>query len=167
MTHVHVVGSHFDGFPLFRMNSDVVKYWLLGGPLRAQLASTVAKTYKTGVVMLSPTLYAIGLVDPRGNAHELKPPFRSYEMWQVCNAPSARYGECVCRTFYDPESGDAWGKRDAERARDQHHPHCQFERTAVKGWVRAKISAEDRTQRHLTPQTRPDEWIRTQRELRS
>ena len=158
-------GLDYDGFPMFRMNSAMVKYWIAGGILRRRLADTVAKTWRTGVVMLNPTLYAVGLVDPRGIASDLAPPFRQFEMWQVCNAPSVKYGECVCRHFYDPEVQGPWSQREKERGMDIHHPHCQFERTAVAGWKHGMKSAVNRRNQGLRAQTRPDEWVRTRREL--
>lgn len=163
--HVHVAGSSYDGFPMFRLNSDMVKYWLIGGPLRRRLADTISKTYKTGVVVLNPALYAIGLVDPAGRCTDLSPPFRQYEMWQICNMPSVRYSECACRNFYDPEVGGAWGDRDEARGRDQHHPHCQFVRVAMDGWKRDRRAAVGRMKEGLGPQARPDEWVRTRKAL--
>ncbi|MGB1274194.1 MAG: hypothetical protein ACPG77_00475 [Nannocystaceae bacterium] len=161
------VRGEYDGFPLFRMNRDVVRYWIAGGMLRRQLASVVSKTWKTGVVMLNPSLYAVGTVDPRGVASDLPPPFKGpFEMWRVCNAPSVRYNECACRNYYDPEVGGPWHLRDKERGRDIHHPHCQFERTAVEGWSRDYHSATKRAEAGLNPQTRPDEWNRTRQDLK-
>lgn len=163
--NAHVVGSSYDGFPLFRMNSDTVKYWLIGGALRRELANTIAKTWRTGVVVLSPTLYAIGIVRPDGSTEDLRPPFRSYHMWQIANKPSAKYGECACRNYYDPEVGGPWSMRERERGLDIHHPHCQFERTATAGWTQAYRSATARQDQGLNPQARPDEWVRTRQEL--
>lgn len=155
----------YEGFPMFRMNSSMVKYWIARGILRRKLADTIAKTWNTGVVVLNPTLYAIGLVDPRGVASDLAPPFRQYEMWQVCNKPSVRYDQCVCRHFYDPEVQGPWRLRDKERLADVHHPHCQFERTAVRGWKHGLQSAVTRKKQGLSSQTRPDEWVRTRQEI--
>ena len=155
----------YEGFPLFRMNSGLVLYWIAGGILKRQLASTVSKTWRTGVVMLNPTLYAVGLVDPRGNASDLPPPFKQYAMWQVCNKPSVRYAQCACREFWDPEVQGPWKLRDKERGMDIHHPHCQFERTAVRGWSHDYRAAIARHHAGQTPQKRPDEWVRTRREL--
>lgn len=156
----------YTGFPLFRMNRLVVRYWLAGGMLKAHLASVVAKTWRTGVVMLNPSLYAVGTVSPRGVPSDLPPPYsQRFEMWQICNKPSARYSECACRNYYDPESGDAWGKRDAERGRDIHHPHCQFDRRATAGWKQDHDAAFSRLAQGQAPQARPDEWIRTRENL--
>ena len=52
------------GFPLFRLNSLQILFWTAGDNfhgtnMRRALASTISKTYRTGVVVLSPTLYAI------------------------------------------------------------------------------------------------------------
>lgn len=159
------VRNRFDGYPLFRMNTATVKCWLIGGVLRRQLANTVAKTWKTGVVMLSPTLYAIGTVDPRGNPSSLSPPFKKFEMWQVCNKPSVRYSECACRHYYDPEVQGPWHLRDKERGADIHHPHCQFSRTAAAGWTQDYKSAVARKRAGMSAQARPDEWVRTRQKL--
>lgn len=154
-----------DGYPLFRCNRALFLYWTAGGVLQRNLANTIAKTWKCGVVVLTPRLYAVGTVDPRGNPSPLEPPYRQYKMWQICNAPSVVYKECACRTYYDPESGGAWGDRDDRRARDQHHPHCQFERRAEDGWQKDYVSAVRRKSAGLAPQARPDEWIRTREQI--
>lgn len=158
------MNDNLQGYPLFRCNRALFGYWASGGILRRQLANTIAKTWKTGVVILSPRLYAVGTVAPNGITAELKPPWRSFEMWQVCNAPSVVYKECACRTYYDPESGGAWGDRDDKRSREQHHPHCQFERKAMPGWKKSYQSAWQRKAQGLAPQARPDEWIKTREE---
>lgn len=154
-----------DGYPLFRCNRALFLYWTAGGILRRQLANTIGKTWKTGAVVLTPALYAVGTVDPRGNPNDLSPPYRQYKMWQICNAPSVIYQECACRLFYDPESGGAWGDRDDKRARETHHPHCQFERKAEAGWTHDFKSAWGRIDDGKAPQARPDEWIRTRENL--
>ncbi len=154
-----------DGYPLFRCNRALFMYWTAGGILRRNLCNTIAKTWKTGVVILTPRLYAVGTVDPRGTGSPLEPPFRQFKMWQICNAPSVIYKECACRTYYDPESGGAWGDRDDRRSKDQHHPHCQFERRAESGWQKDYVNAVRRKSAGLTPQARPDEWIQTREAL--
>ena len=111
---------NIDGYPLFRCNRALFLYWTAGGVLQRNLANTISKTWKTGVVVLTPRLYAVGTVDPRGNPNPLEPPYRQFEMWQVCNAPSVIYKECACRLYYDPESGGQWGDRDDRRAREQY-----------------------------------------------
>ena len=156
---------NLDGYPLFRCNRALFNYWTAGGVLRRQLCSTISKTWKTGVVILTPALYAVGTIDPRGNPNHLPPPYRQFKMWQICNAPSVVYNECACRMYYDPESGSAWGNRDDRRSKGQHHPHCQFERRAVAGWKQDYRSAWDRKRQGLNPQARPDEWIKTREAL--
>lgn len=160
------------GFPLFRLNSLQVLFWTAGSNfhgtnMRAALASTISKTYRTGVVVLSPTLYAIATVDPRGRVEELPEPFQQFAMWQVCNKPSVRYDECACRNYWDPEVQGPWRLRDKERGLDIHHPHCQFDRTAVPVWTTNYRTGMERSAAHLNPQTRPDEWIRTRQEVLS
>lgn len=156
---------NIDGYPLFRCNRALFAYWTAKGVLRRNLCNTIAKTWKTGVVILTPALYAVGTVDPRGNGHELPPPYRQFQMWEICNAPNPIYKECACRHYYDPESGGAWGLRDDKRAKEQHHPHCQFERRAVAGWKQDYQNAWARKRAGLNPQARPDEWIRTREAL--
>lgn len=154
-----------EGYPLFRCNRALFAYWAAGGVLRRSLCSTISKTWKTGAVVLTPALYAIGTVDPRGNPNDLPPPYRQYQMWQICNAPSVRYKECACRLYYDPESGGAWGDRDDKRSNGQHHPHCQFERRALPAFQRDQKAAYSRLLEGRKPQERPDEWIRTREGL--
>lgn len=157
--------TNYDGYPLFRCNRAMFAYWAAGGVLRRNLCNTIAKTWKTGVVILTPALYAVGTVDPIGRGEDLPGPYRQFEMWQICNAPSARYKECACRRFYDPESGGPWGARDDSRGREQHHPHCQFERRALPAWKQDYRSAWARKRQGLSPQARPDEWIRTRESI--
>lgn len=158
--------STLDGYPLFRCNRALFAYYTAGGILRRQLCSTISKTWKSGVVILTPALYAVGTVDPRGNAHPLRPPYRRFEMWQICNAPNPQYKQCACRRFYDPESHGAWGLRDDKRAKDRHHPHCQFTMRAIEGWQQDHDSAWARIEEGKKPQARPDEWLRTEEALR-
>lgn len=156
----------FTGFPLVRLNSLQALFWLKGGDRQKQMANIYSKTWKGGLVILSPTLYAIATVGPWGNINDLPPPHRQFEMWQVANKPSVKYMECACRNYYDPEVQGPWHLRDKQRGMDVHHPFCQFERTAMPVWVQSKVSAEERAAAHLNPQTRPDEWIRRREELR-
>lgn len=155
----------YEGFPMFRLNSALVRYWIAGGFLRRNLANTIGKTWKTGVVVLNPNLYAIGTVDPRGNPSDLAPPFTQYQMHQVCNKPSVRYNQCACRNFWDPEVQGPWKLRDKERGLDMHHPHCQFEKTSVRGWGQDYQRAIERKRQGLSAQARPDEWNRTREGL--
>lgn len=155
---------NLDGYPLFRCNRALFGYWTAGGLLRRQLASTISKTWKTGVVVLTPRLYAVGTVDPLGRTNDLSPPYRQFQMWQICNQPSVIYQECACRMYYDPESGGAWGLRDDKRSKNQHHPHCQFERRALPAWQKNFQSAHARLKQGLKPQARPDEWIQAREE---
>lgn len=154
-----------DGYPLFRCNRAIFAHWTAGGILQRNLCNVISKTWRTGAVILTPRLYAVGWVDPRGNGHPMNPPYRQYQMWEICNKPSAKYAECACRMYYDPESGGAWGLRDRERSRDLHHPHCQFERRAIQGWKQDYLSAVRRVSEGRAPQARPDEWNRTRSEL--
>lgn len=159
----------FTGFPLFRLNSRQILFWTAGAiggvNLKRELASVIAKTWRTGVVVLSPTLYAIGTVDPRGNTSDLEPPFQQFEMWQVCNKPSVRYDECACRNYWDPEVQGPWRLREKERGMDLHHPHCQFDRTAKQVWTTNYRTGTERQAAHLNPQARPDEWVRTRTQI--
>lgn len=154
-----------DGYPLFRCNRAMFAYWTAKGVLQRQLASTISKTWRTGVVILTPRLYAVGTVAPNGATEDLRPPYRQFKMWQICNQPSVRYKTCPCRMFYDPESGGAWGDRDDKRGKEQHHPHCQFDHRAEPAWKQDAHSAISRLREGRKPQARPDEWIRTREAL--
>ena len=157
--------SRLDGYPLHRLNTGQMRSWLLFPPLRMEMASFLSKNYKTGCVVLSPELRAFAVVTPNGKINKLDFPFRKYLFWQISNKPSARYGECACRTFYDPESGGKWGDRDKERGLDLHHPHCQGREVAIATWARDFQSADARVKEGRAPQERPDEWIRTAEKL--
>lgn len=160
----------YTGFPLFRLNSLQILFWTAGSDYHGQnlkraLASTICKTYRTGVVVLSPTLYAIATVDPMGRIEDLPPPFQQFQMWQVSNKPSVRYDECACRNYWDPEVQGPWRLRDKERGLDIHHPHCQFDRTATPVWTENYRTGTERQAAHLNPQARPDEWVRTRQKV--
>lgn len=148
------------GYPLHRLNSGHIRAWLLSREVRRAMASFLAKTYRTGCVVLSPSLRAIATVDPRGVITALPPPHRRFEFWQLANKPSARARECACRQFWDPESQGPWGARDRERERDIHHPHCQGREVAAVAWQQALNSANARLLEKKSPQARPDEWSR-------
>ncbi|HWP04468.1 MAG TPA: hypothetical protein VNN72_01940 [Polyangiaceae bacterium] len=156
-----------DGYPLHRLNTGHIKAWLLSRVLRREMASFLAKTYRTGCVVLSPTLRAFATVDPRGVITELPPPHRKFEFWQISNKPSLRAGECACRNYWDPETEGPWGARDRERERDIHHPHCQSRPVSQLAWTAAKTSADARVAEGRAPQARPDEWSRQAKELES
>lgn len=155
----------FDGYPLHRLNSGHIRGWLTITVVRREMASFLGKTYKTGVVVLSPTLRAFALVSPTGAITELPPPHKKFEFWQIANKPSARYQECACRNFWDPASGGPWGARDKERVADIHHPHCQGRQVASLAWNRAYESATARQAEKRSPQERPDEWDRQAKEI--
>jgi hypothetical protein len=157
---------NIEGFPLFRLNSLQILFWaagnvLHGQNLRRELASMISKTYRSGCVVLSPTLYAIAVVRPNGEAIDLPPPFKEFEMWQVANKPSVRYDQCACRNYWDPEVQGPWRLRDKERGLDIHHPFCQFDRTAAPVWTQSYVTGTQRAKAHLDPQARPDEWVKT------
>lgn len=156
---------NLEGFPLFRLNSLQVKYWIAGGDFRRLIAKMVSRTYRTGVVILNPHLYAIGTVNPHGDTQDLPPPFKQFEMWQICNIPSVRYNECACRNYWDPEVQGPWKLRDKERNNEQHHPHCQFDRVAKPVWKQNYREATERVKVHQAPQVRPDEWVRTRQQI--
>jgi hypothetical protein len=157
--------SGVDGYPLHRLNSGHIKAWLLIPMLKREMASFLSKTYRTGCVVLSPTLHAFALVAPNGVITELPPPHRKFKFWQLANKPSLRAGECACRNFWDPETQGPWGGRDRERERDIHHPHCQSREVAGKAWDIAYQSATARVEEKRAPQARPDEWTRQATEL--
>jgi hypothetical protein len=154
-----------EGYPLHRLNTAQARSWLLLPAVRREMAAWLGKNYKTGVVVLSPELRAFATVSASGRIVGLRWPFRKYEFHQIANKPSAIYRECACRNFYDPESGGAWGDRDKERMMDLHHPHCQGREVAIAAWERDFASADARVKEGRTPQARPDEWIRTAKDL--
>lgn len=157
----------FDGYPLHRLNTAQVTAWLVLKNLRREMASFLSKTYRTGCVVLSPSLRAFALVSPNGVITELPPPHRKFEFWQLANKPSLRAGECACRNFWDPETEGPWGRRDREREQDIHHPHCQGRQVAAAAWDTAYRSATARVEEKKAPQARPDEWVRQAKELES
>ena len=155
----------YDGYPLHRLNSAHIRLWLYVPVLQRQLASWLGRQYKTGVVLLSPTLFAFAKVAPNGQVTPLAPPFKRFQFWQCDNKPSLRYNECACRNYIDPESGDRWGARDRERLSDIHHPFCQGRETAAVVWKQSFKSATARMGEGKSPQARLDEWIRTTKDV--
>lgn len=167
-------------YPLHRLNTGQARAWLMIPAMRRQMAEWLGKNYKTGCVVLTPELRAFAKVSPSGRVTALKWPYRKFLFHQIANKPSLIYGECACRNFWDPESGGAWGDRDDARKIDLHHPMCQgrevsmavFERSYQSAVSRASVAETlpDGTKRLVwkqNPQTRPDEWIRTAKELES
>lgn len=156
--------SH-DGYPLHRLNTGHMYTWLCLPIMRRQFASWIAKNYKTGCVLLSPTLRAFATVAPNGQITELAPPHKKFEFWQIANKPSARYAECACRNFYDEETGGPWGNRDKERNADIHHWACQCREVATATWDYAYAAAKARMAEKRAPEARPDERINKALEL--
>lgn len=152
------------GYPLHRLNTGHIRVWLLSRELRRTMATFLAKTYRSGCVVLSPTLHAFATVAPNGVITELPPPHRRFHFWQLANKPSARAGECACLNFWDPETQGPWGARP-DKDRDIHHPHCQSRPVSSLAWQTAYDSATARKDQGLTPQARPDEWTRQAKEL--
>jgi hypothetical protein len=114
-----------------------------------------------GCVVLDPALKAFAKVAPNGQVTELVPPLKRFLFHQIDNKPSARYGECACRNYHDPESGEPWGNRDKERGLDIHHPFCQGREGSIQAYSQSYERGMDRLGRGLNPQARPDEWLRT------
>lgn len=141
------------GIPLHRLNTAQTKLWLIQP---RPMAAFLAKQYKTGVGVLSATLLLFAYVAPDGTIRALTPPFKRYGMWEVANAPSMLYNECACRNYVDPEFGK-WSNRPGAT---DHHPFCQFDRTAMSVFNQAGDEATDRIARGLSAQARPDEWTR-------
>lgn len=154
-----------EGYPVHRLNTAQARTWLLFPQLRRDMASWLAKNYKTGVVVLSPELRAFALVAPNAQIRKLAWPYRKFEFWQIANKPSALYRECACRNFYDPESGGAWGDRDKERNMDLHSPFCQGREVATAAWTHAYQHATARVAEGRTPEPRPDAWNNVALEL--
>lgn len=154
--------------PLHRLNTPQTKLWLFGGDIKRRMASNLAKIYKSGVGVCSATLHLIAHVDGRGNFRDLAPPHRRYEMHDVSNKP--HINECQCAQYFDPESQGAW--RDRPNKEREHHPYCQFDRTAMRvfthmlnvtpGREAVAVDGQGRVQFRETraPAVRPDEALR-------
>lgn len=161
-------------FPIHRMNQVQTLAWLTVPAWRRRFSDFLVKQrYRGGFGVCSATLRLIAVVDPRGAVRELAPPHRRFEMWQVANAP--RPNECPCADFYDPEVGGRFRERSAP---GQHHPLCQFDRTAAPVFREAQRRAFDRLdiqvidgigvlpqkETRKTAQSRPDEWQNIRKE---
>lgn len=153
------------GYPLHRLNTGHMRAWLCLPVLRREMASFLAKTYRTGVVVCNPTLHAFATVSPNGVITELPPPHRVFQFWQLANKPSVVAGECACLNFWDPEIEGPWKLREDSVRRNIHHPHCQSREVSTAAWSLAKASAEARVAEGKAPQARPDEWVKQAAEL--
>ncbi len=151
--------------PLHRLNTGHIRAWLFIPGMKREMASWLGKTYRTGCVLLAPTLRAFAVVSPTGLITELPPPHKRYAMWQIANAPSALAGECACRNFFDVETQGPWGNRDKERNANIHSPFCQFREVGAATWERAYKEATFRTSEKMKPEPRPDAWNRVAEEL--
>ena len=144
------------GFPLHRLNTAQTKAWVSFETSRAMIASNLSKKYpKTGVGLLSATMYLFVLINPRGGFRLLTAPLVQYEMFQVANAPY-HWEECACRNYFDPEVQGPWRERGEDAG---HHPFCQFNNTAVPVYKKCFESATRRAEQGVVPQARPDEWF--------
>jgi hypothetical protein len=173
-------------FPLHRLNTPKTKLWLISEVWRRNMARTLNRMYRGGVGVCAATGRLFAYVRPDGNIHELKRPFKKYEMWQMANQPSI--SDCPCMDFFDPEVQGPY----RERGERNHHPMCQFERTAGAVFKEAQGKAANRMGlvfeqgmpmvdvmpeaknsnaasggrgivKELTPQARPDEWEQIRR----
>lgn len=151
--------------PLHRLNTGYIRAWLFIPGMKREMASWLGKTYRTGCVLLAPTLRAFAIVSPTGVVTELPPPHKRYEMWQIANAPSALAGECACRNFFDVETQGPWGARPREKSAGIHSPFCQFRRVSTLTFERAEKEATARVAEGRAPEPRPDAWNRAAEEL--
>lgn len=149
-------------YPLHRINTPQIKVWLINPEFKRVLGAALIRRYPTGVGVLSPTLRLFALVNPKGVVRELPPPHNRYEMWQIANAPEVP--ECACANFFDPEVGGAWRERGGDAG---HHPLCQFDKTALRVFVKAADAAVQSVERGGPTQARPDEWLKMREEAQS
>lgn len=145
------------------MNTAVTRAFFIPR-IRQQMLEVWLERYgRQGVGLCTHTLRLIAYIRPDGTLHELKPPFQQFQMWQMANAPkvhSTAGQTCACANYYDPEVQGPWKERGLPP--NHHHPFCQFSKTAVAVYQDAWVSAAHRVANKLTPQERPDEWVRRQ-----
>lgn len=146
--------------PYHRLNTLFTRLWNGSRHVQHTIATHLARSYGGPVVILNCLLEHIANVDERGNVKSLQPPFRQYEMWQVSNAPKPQT-ECACGMYMDLENG---GLPWRDRGVDEHHPFCQFDRTAKQVFAKAANTAARRSEAGERPQARPDEWTRLRKE---
>jgi len=163
------------GFPLHRLNSAEIKLWMMTSARPIIARSLLRRRYPGGFGVLTPHLRLICRVDPRvlqasgfglrasGGVTELQPPFTQFQMWQIANIPRAPV--CACHNYYDPEAQGPWSLRP-EADRGEHHPMCQFDRHAVPVFQQAYDGAHSRLAEKLSPQKRPDEWVKLRKQVR-
>ena len=148
-------------YPIHRLNKPQSQLWFIN---HRQIAAELVRLYPGGVGVLVWSQHLIAVVNPRGAATPMPPPFKWYPIWMIANKPTPP--ECPCADYIDPEVQGPW----RERGTDEHHPHCQFEKTAVKGFLTAQKLAVDRMIANpkgtANAQERPDEWIRIRDQIR-
>lgn len=142
--------------PLHRLNTPQTLLWNFGGNVRRKMANHLSKRYPTGVGVLNRSQDLVAFVAPNGNIRELKPPFTRYEMWQIANRP--RPLQCPCAEFFDPEIQGPWRDRGLE---GEHHPFCQFDRTAQLAYTKTLREAQAGASK-----MRPDAWYRSRQFVR-
>ncbi|HWA70686.1 MAG TPA: hypothetical protein VG937_00055 [Polyangiaceae bacterium] len=115
--------------PFYRLTTPLTRAWAINREVRHKLARWLAKTYaKTGVAVCTDRLFVVAWVNPLAQIKFATPPFRKIERHQCANNPS--WSECQCRTWFDPESGGPWGKRQTPA----HHPLCIYDEKAMGRW---------------------------------
>ncbi len=162
------------GFPLHRMNQTQTLAWLTVPAWRRKfIEHLLRERYRGGFGVCSATLRLIATVNPRGALVELAPPHRLFEMHEVANAPAPP--RCPCAEYYDPEVGGPFRERGREH---EHHPLCQFDKTAKPVFKEAQRRAFDRLdirviegvgvlggkETRRSAQARPDEWEQIRKE---
>ncbi|MFZ5893411.1 MAG: hypothetical protein ACOY0T_20285 [Myxococcota bacterium] len=120
--------------PFFRLTTALTRAWAINREVRHKLAEWLAYKYpKTGVAVCTDALFVVAWVNPLGQIKFGVPPFQKVERHQCVNNPAWR--ECECRSWFDPESGGAWGRRQTPR----HHPLCIFDDGALRRWQEVDV----------------------------
>jgi hypothetical protein len=120
--------------PLYRLSTALTRAWALNREVRHKLANWLAHRFKkTGVAVCTDRLLVVAWVNPLGQIKFATPPYQKVVRHECANNPTWR--ECECRTWFDPESGGPWGRRQTPT----HHPLCIFDEKAVRRWREVEL----------------------------
>jgi hypothetical protein len=120
--------------PFHRLSTPLTRAWAINREVRHKLADWLAHLYpKSGVAVCTDRLFVVAWVNPLAQIKFATPPFQKVERHQCANNPAWR--DCQCRTWFDPESGGPWGRRETTA----HHPLCIYDPGAVRRWKEVEL----------------------------
>lgn len=108
----------------FMLSGIHTRAWIVSEEVRRLMAQEISKRYRETIGIVSFYCRFFATVDSKGIITHLKPPFKIVEHHEIVNIPALP--ECACFEAFDPEVRGPWRLRGTS----EHHPYCQFTRTA-------------------------------------